>query len=52
MFRKERVYCIFSDLNCIMEWNNELLVIASKQPLEGAGRGNEDNLMHGISKLH
>lgn len=41
--RKELVYWIFRDLNYIMGWNHELLVIASKQLLDGAGDETENN---------
>lgn len=35
-----------------MECNNKLLVIASKQALDGTDGSNKNNLMHGTSKPH
>lgn len=43
---------LFWELNCLMECNSWLLVIASKEPWHGAGSKNKNYLMHSISKLH
>lgn len=50
--RKGFVYCIFWELNCLMECHSRLPVIGSKDPGDGAGSENKNHLMHVISKLH